>query len=436
MATYQVETDNGTYEVETSEPTSESGGGFELLSNAGGETGEGKVNEPMADYWKGKGAYPDPGAEKPVEQRLAENTLAVGNGLMLPEGVAGAANLASSLVKTPLNTVGNAAETAAKYAGRFGENQAIKALGARMGQIGSAGIPESRAIAREMVERGIIRPFRGPIGLEEEVQGLHGAAGENIGAARAMADARNEAAGGAEAPGKEALYNLAKSKFEPSYQSGHLSGRAGTFNKTLETLKNPVVEEGQMTGPEMGTFQGNAAKATELNSAGTPDKALSQSKESPYSDVANMVSHENNAAMGKVLTPEEMAQHRNDLSDYGMFDKVKKFMESGEKKEMGGRGAGSISKTVYDKTMDTFGNRASAVAGFGAESALKTVAKMAGSPTEGIVNLIKSAPQTLGKFAVPLTQAYQTGGNQGVAAMHYVLSTTHPEYNQLTLEHQ
>lgn len=385
-------------------------------------------------------AHLDPESfERSEQYPNAKMTDTTPNDLLMAEGAGslatGAAKMAGNAVA---NTVGPAAETAAKYAGRFGENQAVKSLGARMGQVGSLGIPESRAIGREMVERGIIKPLRGPIGLEDTVKGLSNQAGENIGNARTMADERAFAAGES-APSAEDLTNMAKQKFGPSYESGHLSGRAGTFNKALESLANPVVTDtGEMTGPSAGTFSGNAAKATELNAAGTPDKALSQAENSPYSDIANMVSKENNSGMQNTMSPDEWAQHQKDLEDYSLFKPVQKFMEAGEKRELAGRGGSSITKTLYDKTMDSFGNRASAVAGLQAEKGLNTLSEGAKSlsSTGGLLDTLQNSPQTLGKYAMPLTQAYKDGGNQGLAAMHYILGTTQPEYNQLTTNGQ
>src|SRR6185437_8401023 len=193
----------------------------------------------------------------------------------------------------------------ADYAARFGENQAVKATGARMGQIGELGRDESRALARKMVENNVINPLRGSIGLENKVADLHDAAGQNIGAAREMADARNEASGGTAAPSTQALLDLAKQNFGPSYESGRLAPRAGTFNRVLETTQNPVIDDGKTTPQTTGTFTGNAAKATELNAEATPDKKLTQSQDSPYTDMANLISRQNNEAMGNVLTPSE-----------------------------------------------------------------------------------------------------------------------------------
>lgn len=386
-------------------------------------------------------AHVDPEAfERSPDYPTAAMTDATPNDLLMVQGAGGLAKGAAKLAGNAIaDTVGPAAETMGKYAGRFGENQAIKSLGARMGQVGSLGIPESRAVGREMVERGIIKPFKGPIGLEDTVKGLSKQAGEDIGNARTMADERAFAAG-EHAPSAPDLTDMAKQKFGPSYESGHLSGRGGTFNKALESIANPVITDtGEMTGPSAGTFSGNAAKATELNAAGTPDKALSQAENSPYSDIANMVSKENNAGMQKTMSPDEWAAHQQSLKDYSLFKPVQKFMEAGEKRELAGRGGASITKTLYDKTMDSFGNRASAVAGLGAEKGLNAIsagAKALGSSGGGLLDTLQNSPQTLGKYALPLSQAYKEGGNQGLAAMHYILGTTHPDYNELTTQGQ
>ncbi len=48
-----------------------------------------------------------------------------------------------------------------------------------------------------------------------------------------------------------------------------------------------------------------------------------------------------------------------------------------------------------------------------------------------IMTALHKNPQSLGKFAKPLAQAAQTGGNDGIAATHFILSQQHPEYNNI-----
>lgn len=51
--------------------------------------------------------------------------------------------------------------------------------------------------------------------------------------------------------------------------------------------------------------------------------------------------------------------------------------------------------------------------------------------TTKIMTALQKNPQSLGKFAKPLAQAAQSGGNDGIAATHFILSQQHPEYNDL-----
>lgn len=53
------------------------------------------------------------------------------------------------------------------------------------------------------------------------------------------------------------------------------------------------------------------------------------------------------------------------------------------------------------------------------------------SVTSYLMNKINSSPQSLGKFAKPLMQAAQTGGSQGLAVQHFLLSSQYPEYNEM-----
>ena len=81
----------------------------------------------------------------------------------------------------------------------------------------------------------------------------------------------------------------------------------------------------------------------------------------------------------------------------------------------------------------------SSVARIGAE-ALPGVAKAAAVSAIGgvssLFNDLTSNPQSFGKYAAPLLQAAQTGGSQGVAATHFILGTTNPEYADMMRKRQ
>lgn len=234
--------------------------------------------------------------------------------------------------------------TAAQYAKRFGQNQAIKAMGASGGQIGQVGVPESREIAQSMIDKGVISPLRGPIGMEEFVDKLHKDVGSRIGATRQMAGTRGDA------PQLPEILDQVKQNLLSKYQSGN-DRNMGALNRAREE----VAKGGT------GTFSGNAQKATDLNKYASDNKIYRPQTAS--TDVADVITGLNKDKMKTLLTPEEMGAHEKDLSDYGPLNTVKKFMERGERKEMAGRGGSSLMKTAADKTMDMMGNRVAATAG-------------------------------------------------------------------------
>lgn len=241
-----------------------------------------------------------------------------------------------------------ALDTAGEYAKRFGQNQAMKSLGASGGQIGQVGIPESRAIAQSMIDQGIVSPLRGPIGLEEKVNQLHAQTGADIGNIKKMADVKAPG----QAPQLMDILQKVKENLIPKYMSGGEKNMPG-LNRARETLAKGGT----------GTFAGNAAKATELNTLAAQNKIYRP--QGPLTDTADVTSHMNNEVLGKILTPAENIQYTKNNAQYGNLDKVKQFLERGERKEMAGRGGSSLLKSVADKTMDAFGNRTAATIGSG-----------------------------------------------------------------------
>jgi hypothetical protein len=71
---------------------------------------------------------------------------------------------------------------------------------------------------------------------------------------------------------------------------------------------------------------------------------------------------------------------------------------------------------------------------YGAAKVMPTVSAAARTGgTAAMVQHFLSNPQAYGKFAAPLSQAMQTGGKQGFAATSFVLRQQHPELNEIML---
>ena len=62
----------------------------------------------------------------------------------------------------------------------------------------------------------------------------------------------------------------------------------------------------------------------------------------------------------------------------------------------------------------------------------KAVAATSQATSDVITKHLLNNPQVFGKYAQPLLQAAQTGGQSGIAATHFLLASQYPEYNQLT----
>lgn len=336
MATYEIETDGGKYQIETEEAP-------QLPASA------------LQDNVATPHGYPEPqftdnpaaGEEKPVEQRLAENAVTAGSGVGMPEGVLGLAKAGAGLIgKAVPATEGGTGlfNTMGQYAKRFGQNQAMKAMGASGGQIGQVGVPESRALAQMAIDKGIVSPLRGPIGLEEKVAQLHGQAGADIGAMRNAADKAGTA------PQMPEILQAVKQNLEGKYASGTEKGMAG-----LNRAREEIAKGGT------GTFLGNAQKATDLNASAA--KNAMYRPQGAATDTADILSRLNNEKMASILSPEQLAKYEAGRKDYGSLEKIKGFLERGERKEMAGRGGSSLTKTLADKTMDALGNRLAATTG-------------------------------------------------------------------------
>lgn len=280
--------------------------------------------------------YPN---SKITDTTLADEQMLEGLGGLGKAGIGLGKDLAAGAPATKgvLNTMG-------QYAKRFGQNQAMKALGARSGQIGQVGIPESRAIAQSMINKGVVSPLRGPIGLEEKVEQLHNVAGQGIGQARQLGNTQGNA------PQMSEILQEVKQNLVPKYASGTERGLGG-LNKAREEIAKGGT----------GTFTGNAQKATDLNASAAANKIYRP--QGATTDVADTISRMNNEALKKTLPPAEFAKYESHLKDYNELSKVNEFIKSGERREMTGRGGASLGKTIYDKTMDSLGNRVAASAG-------------------------------------------------------------------------
>jgi len=316
--------------------------------------GQRAMGKPLEETSLGQGMETGKG----ILQGLGESAKNLGQAVQAPPAQ-NINDIQNAIIQKPLSSAINAASIVApelgamkaspaveglsQYAQRFGQNQATKALGATRGQIGNLGVDESRKLAQYALDKNLISPLTGPIGLEEKVGSQLKGAGEAIGKGRKLADVQGQA------PSLPELLQQVKQQLIDKYTSGVHKGEMGGLNKAREELAKGGT----------GTFSGNAQKATDLNQFASKQNALMQPS-TAATDVANVVSGTNNAAIEKVLTPAQLKAYQTALTDYSNLSKIDKMLLKGESREMAGRGGGSLAKTVYDKTADEFGNRTAA----------------------------------------------------------------------------
>lgn len=391
MAKYRVETTNGTYEVETEDPQT--------------QPEDTSIAHTDPEAFERSSDYP--------------NALATDPSVTDYLNVSGIGGLAKAGVKAGAMGLGKLADAVAPQLERIGRNQTMKGLGGSMSQIRQmatkGGLDDAARFANE---KGLNDVFSTSLGRENLLKNIEQQTGSKLGDIR-------QAAG--PVPNPEALEPsiMQAPQMQKYLGKGLESGQAGDIPKAVEDIK-------RISG-ENPTFASRAKAATELNQSAAGSKLYQPTNAT--TDVANILSHENNAGIRSAIGPEKSAEYDTALSDYSKIEPLKHLQERGELREISSRGGQSMWGDIKHTIGDAFGHRGLAKASYAGADAAKTLSGIApdsiGGVTSHLMKIMMGNPAALGRYAAPLMKAAQEGGNQGLAATHYILSTTHPEYNQL-----
>jgi hypothetical protein len=251
-----------------------------------------------------------------------------------------AATLAAPFLAPEAKTAQGVLENATMRAQRLAQQQALKAMEGTRGQIMQIGPEAARDLGQFALNKGIVSPLKGEIGMERALNKLEQEAGSQIGASRTAADL----AGGA--PDPSVLMQNIKATLEKKYGTGMRVGERGA-------LKNALSEVEKIGKP---SFVANAQKATEMNQYAKGLHQINQPS-GALTDVANILSRENNAAIAKALTPEQLSAYKTALSDYGSIETLQEFFLKKESRELAGRGGG-----IIRGVKDAFGHKTAALA--------------------------------------------------------------------------
>lgn len=366
-----------------------------------------------------------------------------GADVALDSGVgAGVSGLAYGVGRYALGPLAaKAAPGLRKWLKDFAAERAIKATGAIQSDI--KGLPRERLLdqGRQLLEQGVITPGASKSAvLERAGEGIE-RAGATIGGILEQAD-------------KEATRRLPES-FD-RYEAGSFDWRP-----VVERLKSSL---GRMSETEqraaasalryLDDIEGAAASAEGYAAANRIKTAIQKGinwaaepkvTSGAAKQIQGVLDDEVERQLAQNLGGQIADEYKSAKSLFGAFKTAEKGSRKGLERQLGNRitspsdmglgmaqyagdvaGGGdelmSLGKAALVSTAHKIAReRGASVAATGAKAL---------SESKTMMGLLRSAPQTLGKFAAPLLRAYENGGDDAVAVTDYVLSQQSPEYRE------
>ena len=226
---------------------------------------------------------------------------------------------------------------------RVANNQTLKSMGGTMGQLGQMekgrggreALDQAAQFARD---KGLTDVFSTSIGREEALKNLLKESGEKVGALRVEAGA---------AP-KDIISKVVGSPEIDKYLGrGSASGELGGVDKALADI--------QEVGGENPTHASLADAATYINKNAAGNKLYQPVN--AETDVANILSRENNAGIAQTLGSDKAKQYVEALSEQEKLHPLEHLQKRGEIREAGGR---SLPMNIIQGIADKMGYRMTA----------------------------------------------------------------------------
>lgn len=455
MAKYKVETDNGTYEVETEDE------GTPQWSDLPGNAAEGLKEAPQMALGLANMAKQGLDLTSPVS--LAKSGAQALTGTPVgetdtgeaakgaAEGVKGTVDSLKSLpgkmaefakhpgqsikehiIEHPVSSAVDAAslllpgskaalDTGAKYAGRFGENQMGRLHDMASGQFRKAGKKHFGPTMRASYKHGDADFTRGSIGRDEAIDKRVEDFGADLGKVREEGSTI-----GKQRTPKEMADEIRRQALQDFQPGGTKFKHAAAFEENV----------GNIEKMPSGGIKSFADRATAINKEASDNRLVRSTN--AETDIADLMARINDDDLAAKLGPERAKKYGALKKDFSLAKNLQKIDDLNEGKDRLAKipnTAIGIVKSIASP-LDV-GTKLGAKLGFGAEAGLQNVSKNAGAYaaaglTTNLVHRLQNNPQSFGKYAAPLQQAQQEGGPQSVAAMHYVLSSQYPDYNQMS----
>lgn len=309
---------------------------------------------------------------------------------------AGASKLAPSVNKL----VGRAATGLEEGA----EKLAVKATGAT----GSQAMKFSDDAGRQLLDRGLVRPFDNAAKIAERVGGASDDAGRAIQEALETLQSK-----GVTASVDNVVVSL-ESKIDDLAQT---PGNERLI-KQLQAEVDNLYNRGQSNIP---ISQGEIAKR---NFQGQTNYFSPEAEKKASAQVGRAFKEEVEQAAQKA-DPTTAALFKQEKETYGLLAPIK---EAAEKR------AAQQAQSPFGGLTDVVAGAAAGPQGLVSKYAIEQIGRRAASTSavlsDNVAKALKNSPQSFGKFAKPLQDAMARGGNS-LAATHFILQQTQPEYRKL-----
>jgi len=297
--------------------------------------------------------------------------------------------------------------------GNTAENLAVKATGAT-GRQAEQFAPNA---GRELLDRGIVRFGRTAEDVAERAAGASKEAGQAIGSALKDLDARGVTA---------SVENVTKAIEGRIKELAEVPGNDGIIRQLNRELDN-LYERG---ASELPVSLGEKAKRAFQSQT---NYASPEAEKKASAQLASAFKDEVESAAMKA-DPTIANKFMEDKKLYGL---LKPIQEAAEKR------ASQLNQSPFGGFGDFAAGAAGSIGGgpgvaatVGARRILAPRLASSGAIiADNLADVVKNTPQVLGKFAKPLIDAAARGGNS-LAATHFVLQQTQPEYRDLTMKAQ
>ena len=309
--------------------------------------------------------------------------------------------------------VGKAVDALSGKLGNVAENLAVKATGAT-GRQAEQFAPNA---GRELLDRGIVRFGRTAEDVAERAASASKEAGKAIGSALEDLDARGV---------KASIENVTNAIEGKIKELAEVPGNDTIIRQLNRELDN-LYERGASELPVSIGEKAKRAFQSQTNYASPEaEKKASAQLASAFKDEVE------SAAMK--ADPSIANKFIEDKKVYGL---LKPIQEAAEKR------ASQLNQSPFGGLGDFAAGAAGSLGGgpgiaatVGARRLLAPRLASSGAIiADNLADVVAKTPQVLGKFAKPLMDAAARGGNS-LAATHFVLSQTNPEYRDLTMKSQ